>query len=118
MEHFKKHAMKVLKIGALGAGSGMALGYTIINPETVQALLGSAVQEKAVQFGVAFSLAAWLHSSQVKKEIAKLGSGIITSVNAVAEALQLDLRKQAQRMDKLEGVVLQINKRVESLEGE
>lgn len=108
----KKHAKTAAKVGLAGAGAYWAL----VNPETVSALFGSAIQEKAIQFGAAFTFAAWIHSGRVKKEISSLGAGIITSVNAVADALKQDLQKQSERMDKIDNGFVKLTSRVEALE--
>jgi hypothetical protein len=87
-----------------------------MEPETVMNLMGSAFQEKVVQFGLAFTFAAWIHSSRVKKEINALGNGIIESVNGVAMALRLDLETQAKRMTEIENGFGQLSSRVDALE--
>lgn len=112
MDDLKKKGMVALKIGAVSAGAI----YTAFDSETVMAMLGSAFQEKVVQAGAAFTIAAWLHSGRVKKEINTMSVGIISSVDNVAKALRQDLEVQSKRMDHIEDGISKLTSRVDSLE--
>lgn len=87
-----------------------------LEPEHLVELFGSAVSHDATKFGLAFSLAAWIHSGRVRKEIKALGAGIVESVDKVAFALKQDLKVQVERMDRIENGIGQLTTRVTTLE--
>lgn len=78
--------------------------------ELISHLFGTAIGSQVAQFGVAFSIAAWIHAGRVKKEIAAQLSGIKDAVNDLSAALRQDLEKQSQRIS-------QIDARVSKIEG-
>ena len=64
-----------------------------------------AIQAQVSQFTVAFALAAWIHSSRVKKEIKAQGTQFIDAVNNLTQALREDLRSQSIRIESVENRV-------------
>lgn len=73
-----------------------------MNPEILADLLGNAVQSQVAQFGIAFSLAAWIHARQVKKEIAYHLEGIRAAIVELGRDLRRDMALQSERIGKLE----------------
>lgn len=80
----------------------------LVSPDVVMPLVGQIMQQQVTQFGIAFSLAAWIHSGRVKKEIASQLNGIRTAVNDLAAALRQDLVAQSERISKIETRVSRI----------
>ncbi len=74
-----------------------------------QDLFGQIVSHQATQFGLAFTLAAVIHARQVRKEIALQMGSVASSIDAVANVLKEDLKKQS------ESISLQ-SKRLSSVE--
>lgn len=74
----------------------------IPDAEVIGAIFGSAMQSQVTQFGIAFSIAAWIHSGRVKKEIAQQLSGIKEVMVDLAAALREELKKESERISRLE----------------
>lgn len=68
-------------------------------------ILGNALNSQVSQFGIAFLLAAWVHSGRVKKEIKSQMSLAIEAVNNVGDMLKKDLQAQGSRIERIERVV-------------
>lgn len=66
-----------------------------LSQEYITALVGDAVSKDMARFTVAFGLAAWLHSRQVRKEIK-------TQFSALISVLERDLSMQSERLGKVE----------------
>ena len=97
----------------LGGITGLLYG---IDPNGVSNLLTEAANSKMAQYGFLFTLAAWIHSGRVKKEIASSFIVVSEAINNVAEALKKDLRLQAERLEHLENISISLTTRVEQLE--
>lgn len=87
-----------------------------LDPDHIATLFGSALQSQVTQFGIAFSMAAWIHSGRMKKEIANQLSGITAALNKLGEALRQDLKIQSDRIEKVENGVNELKVRVINLE--
>ena len=81
-----------------------------LDPEFFQGVLTGALQSQVTQFGVAFALAAWIHSGRMKKEIGTQLSSVTAAINNLGTALRQDLAALSERigqvesrMDKIEG---------------
>jgi hypothetical protein len=77
--------------------------------DTIQTFLGAALTHQVTQFTFAFSIAAFIHSGRMKKEIASQVSGITASIDGVTKALKDEILNQNSRIGSIE-------KRVEILE--
>jgi hypothetical protein len=93
-----------------------ATAFAVVDPGQVQGLLNDALSHQVTQFTIAFSIAAWLHSGRVKKEIKNQLSGIATSLDDVAKALRQDLQAQSTRIAAIEHGIGDIIVRVDKLE--
>lgn len=87
---------------AIFGGLTSMLGYKISNnPEIVSKFLGEAASNQIVQAGFFFTVAAWLHSGQVKSEIRANFQSLTDAINNVAESLRDDLKKHSEELVKL-----------------
>lgn len=68
-----------------------------ISPESILNLLSSAAQSQVAQYGATFSLAAWIHSGRVKKEL-----------GGIKDALMALLEKESRRIDQIDGRVKEL----------
>lgn len=89
-----------------GVGYGLGLGSigVLIVSMTPEAMVGhftNITESKVAQFGFFFTLAAWIHSGRVKKEIAAQFTTITEAINNVATALHNDLAAHGSRLDNL-----------------
>lgn len=112
---------KALGVGAgVGVGTGLAAGlYALLSgsdPTQILTLASSAASSQIAQAGFFFTIAAWIHSGRVKREIGKNFSSITDAINNVATALREDLQKHGERLDKHEVKLDKISGRVETLE--
>lgn len=73
-----------------------------INPETILNHLNVAMQSQVTQYVTAFSIAAWIHSGRVRKEIALQVGGLKDAIQDLGSALRDDLKRQSERIEKLE----------------
>lgn len=85
--------------------------------ENLTDILSAVAGHQVTHFTFAFTMAAWLHSHQVKKEISNQFQKIVMSIDNVAKALKNDLDAQTHRLNQLETGVLVLAKRVDNLEG-
>lgn len=102
---------QTLSIAAgLTGGLGIGLGFiTGIDPSTIVKFLSDTAGNQIAQAGFFFTMAAWIHSGRVKKEIAKNFSAMTDAINNVATAF-------SQKLD-LHGKMLEeLSERVENLE--
>lgn len=72
-----------------------------LSAENIGTLLGTALGHQVTQFGIAFSIAAWLHAGRVKKEIRSQMESMIEAVDKVAKVLKEDLAGQASKLSEL-----------------
>ncbi len=73
--------------------------------ETVKNLFGDALSSQVASFTFAFTLAAFIHSGRVKKEIAAQMSGITDAIKELGAALRADLKEVRDDVDTLSGRV-------------
>ncbi len=73
-----------------------------LDVDNLPALLNAALASQVTQFGIAFSIAAFIHAGRMKKEIAFQMSNISLAVNNLATALRQDLASQAERLAEVE----------------
>lgn len=90
----------------------------LISPEIVTSLLGQALQYQVTQFGIAFSLAAWIHAGRVKKEINSQAGVMIAAMQDIASALRQDLAAQQENLGILGNRVDRIEHILERAKGE
>lgn len=72
--------------------------------------------QQFTHYTVAFAIAAWIHSGQVKKEIASLSDKVVASIDSVTSALKQDLAVQAKRIGSIETGLINLSTRVDNLE--
>ncbi len=100
---------KVVAAGvSVGVGAG-ALALFKTDPSAAIQYILDICRNQMAQAGFFFTLAAWLHSGRVKKEIAKNFMGMTDAMNNIATVLSRDLKKHGERLDNL-------TDRVETLE--
>ncbi len=95
------------------SGIGILLG---IDPVGVTGKFSDVINSQIAQAGFFFTLAAWIHSSRVKKEIKACFEPMTAAVNGVRDALKLDLESQSRRISGIEIGVVNLTSRVDSLE--
>lgn len=78
----------------------------------------TVLASSVTHYGIAFAIAAFIHSGRVKKEIANQMSTLVSALNSLGEALRQDMKKQSQRIDFVSSEVETLTSRVESLETE
>lgn len=84
------------RVAGMSAGLSAGLGFiAAIEPHAILALLSDAANNEVAQAGFFFTLAAWIHSGRVKKEIAKHFNSLTEAINNVAVTLRQDLDKHA-----------------------
>lgn len=91
-------------------------GLAGVNPDGLTDLLSEAFSHQITQFSIAFSIAAWIHSGRVKKEIRNQFENIVGSIDNVASALKQDLAAQGARIISVENGLNQISMRVDAIE--
>ena len=97
------------KVGvSLGTGSLMAALYSL-DPERFITLLNGALEHQVVSFTFAFTLAAWIHSKQVRTEIKSQFGELVLGLDRLGEKLE-------NRLEKVEDAVSKITERVDALE--
>lgn len=80
----------------------MLAWITSIDPEGALNFVSGAMQSQIAQYVTAFSIAAWIHSGRMKKEIALQVGGIKEALQDLGAALREDLKRQSERIEKLE----------------
>lgn len=96
----------VLAVTGLIAGA-----FTGASPESIEPIMGvlsDAAKSQIAQAGFFFTLAAWIHSSRVKKEIKENFMALTVAIDNVANALREDLKNQGERIDNLDSRVKNI----------
>jgi hypothetical protein len=87
---------------AVAVVAGTAFGLSPSpDPEALKSFFSEASQSQIAQAGFFFTMAAWLHAGQVKKEIRKNFEALTTSIDKVADAFREDLKAQGERLDNL-----------------
>lgn len=86
-----KYSLIVLISGSSLALGASALGLDV-NSENISTFLGNMAGNEIAQTGFLFTVAAWLHSGRVKKEIKDNFSSLTTAINNVAESFKQDLK--------------------------
>lgn len=82
------------------AGFGVGLGFFLnLDPSDVMHLLSEAAANQIAQAGFFFTLAAWLHSGRVKKEIKLNFIALTDAINNVAVTLREDLNKHTKVLE-------------------
>ncbi len=79
-------------------------------------LLNAALAHQVTQFGIAFSIAAWIHSGRLKKEIKNQMGDVVAAVDNVASVLRQDLIEQGSRIGNIESGLGKLSSRVDYLE--
>ncbi len=69
-----------------------------MSPESIIAMFGEALNHQVTQFGIAFTMAAWIHSGRVKKEIKAQGVILVASIDGLALALRTEISQQNDRI--------------------
>jgi len=105
----KNTAMISVTGGTLAA---LAISYfnVDIDRAKVMTLFSDTASNQIAQAGFFFSVAAWLHSGRVKKEIRVNFVALTMAINQVADAFKEDLKRHGDRIDNL-------SFRVQTLEG-
>ena len=90
----------------------LVAGFTIapeLDSEQIKLIFGEAASNQIAQAGFFFTIAAWLHSGRVKKEIKENFSSLTKAINDVASAFREDLKAHSEQLNNLAS-------RVQSLE--
>jgi hypothetical protein len=87
---------------AIFGGVVSTIGYQLSSkPELLQKFIGEAANNQIIQTGFFFTVAAWLHSGQVKNEIRINFQSLTEAINNVATSLREDLKKHSDELVKL-----------------
>lgn len=81
--------------------AGFVHGVSPDTAEPIIKLLSDTAQSQITQAGFFFTLAAWLHSGRVKKEIRENFLALTVSIDKVADAFREDLKAHGERLDNL-----------------
>lgn len=93
---------KRLGVAATSAGLGAGAGWAFIaglDPETLMKFFNQTASSQIAQAGFFFTMAAWLHSTRVKKEIAKNFAALTEAINNVAVTLRQDLERHDRNLN-------------------
>lgn len=82
-----------------------------LDPTGLVGVMSQAAQSQIAQAGFFFTLAAWIHSGRVKKEIKLNFTTLTEAINNIAKTLREDLEKHGKRLDSLEGRVQTLEKK-------
>lgn len=85
----------------LGFGSILGILYGL-DPEAFMRHLSDTAANQVAQYGSFFTLAAWIHAGQVKREIRSQFEIVTIAINNVADVLRQDLDKLNSRVEALE----------------
>ena len=96
-----KSRIIVVAVGLLITAVAYATGAMEIDHEVLTKLFGETMSNQITQLGICFTIAAWLHSGRVKKEIRANFSALTTAINNVAESLKEDLKAHSDKIDNL-----------------
>ena len=69
--------------------------------ESAKHFLSEAMQSELTKTLFIFTVASWVHSSRVRKEIRENFASLTDAINSVAEAFKKDLEKQREITDNL-----------------
>jgi len=100
----------------IGTGAALSGLWGLIQPDVFMSLVSDAWRIEAVKMTFAFTLAAWMHRTWVKKDMSLQFDKITDAINNVAITLRQDLEAQTNRLVKLEDNVGKLSDRVENLE--
>ncbi len=92
-----------------GFGTGLGLFFAF-DPATIMQIMSDTANSKIAQAGFFFTIAAWLHSGRVKKEIKLNFVALTEAINNVANSFREDLAKHGERLDNLAGRVEHLEK--------
>jgi flagellar capping protein FliD len=109
----KKYLVVYIILFSLGALTGFG---GEIDPSKIADLFSATAENQITQAGFFFTLAAWIHSGRVKKEIKSNFEALTTAINQVADAFKEDLKSHKERLDKLDSHVEVLNTRVARIE--
>ena len=108
LEKIKLYAWPVALSAVFGGAAATGFGLEV-DSELIKTVFGEAANSQIAQAGFFFTVAAWLHSGRVKREIKDNFQLLTLAINNVAESFREDLKKHGERLDNL-------SSRVESLE--
>lgn len=98
----------LLSIISISALTGFSVSPDLTQ-EQIKLFFGEAASNQIAQAGFFFTIAAWLHSGRVKKEIKENFSSLTKAINDVASAFREDLKAHSEQLKNL-------SSRVQSLE--
>lgn len=78
--------------GWAAAISGVAGYIWTVDPNTLVQNMSVVAQNQIAQAGFFFTLAAWIHSGRVKKEIKDSFSSLTEALNSLSDALRKELK--------------------------
>lgn len=87
-----------------------------LNPEALALLFGDTFVKQMTLFSAAFSLAAWIHSGRVKKEIRIQMEPLTKAIVDLGAALREDLRVLSERTGKVEDGLADLKDRINKIE--
>jgi len=90
---------------AIGFTSASALFMSPDLLKTVTDMFGVLSESQMAQFGLFFTMASFIHSGRVKKEIRSNFEGLTHAIEKVSAALREDLKQHGDRLDNLYGRV-------------
>lgn len=100
----KKTAAIALSSGGIAATITFLLSSSYgaeIKYDQIINVANDVFSSQMTQAGFFFTMAAWLHSGRVKKEIKDNFSSLTNAINNVAESFREDLKKHSERLDNL-----------------
>lgn len=93
------------KIAAWFSFGAIGTALVAVNPEGVLDFLNEALKHQVVSFTVAFSLAAWIHSGRVKKEIKNQFESLVTAITGLGEKLENRIENVEEDIKKIKHVI-------------
>lgn len=99
-DRLKQVRPRHVAFGGLASASSMLIYRGLQNPETVSRLFGEAANNQIIQAGFFFTIAAFIHSGQVKREIKANFASLTDAINNVAASLREDLRSHSDKIEK------------------
>lgn len=75
-----------------------------------------ALAHQVTQWTIAFTIAAWVHSGRVKREIKDQMSGLSLAITDLGQALRQDLTSQSERIGKIENGFGTLDNRLKKIE--
>lgn len=92
--------------------AGYGAGSVPLDPELVHKFFSETSQNQIAQAGFFFTIAAWLHSGRVKKEIKANFEALTTAIEKVADAFREDLQRHADRLDNISTRVTTLEEKI------